>query len=139
MRANISLNIDLDRVPQLVRGLLVSEGTRLVGLVQQFNDDITTPLDELEFEKAVENIKDLRETLDDINIVLAQAENITVGYINKDEPQEDQAEAEAAMAENLMSRMQDKKMKDKYDSFLDRINTENIYSDPEDQAGEESE
>ena len=139
MRANISLNIDLDRVPQLVKGLLVSEGTRLVGLVQQFNDDITTPLDELEFEKVVENIKDLRETLDDINIVLAQAENITVGYINKDEPQEDQAEAEAAMAENLMSRMQDKKMKDKYDSFLDRINTENIYSDPEDQAGEESE
>tara|TARA_R100001082_G_scaffold110622_1_gene91080 strand:+ start:424 stop:843 length:420 start_codon:yes stop_codon:yes gene_type:complete len=139
MRANISLNIDLDRVPQLVRGLLVSEGTRLVGLVQQFNDDITTPLDELEFEKVVENIKDLRETLDDINIVLAQAENITVGYINKDEPQEDQAEAEAAMAENLMSRMQDKEMKDKYDSFLDRINTENIYSDPEDQAGEESE
>ena len=138
MRANISLNIDLDRVPQLVRGLLVSEGTRLVGLVQQFNDDITTPLDELEFEKVVENIKDLRETLDDINIVLAQAENITVGYINKDEPQEDQAEAEAAMAENLMSRMQDKEMKDKYDSFLDRINTENIYSDPEDQA-EESE
>ena len=110
-----------------------------MGLVQQFNDDITTPLDELEFEKVVENIKDLRETLDDINIVLAQAENITVGYINKDEPQEDQAEAEAAMAENLMSRMQDKKMKDKYDSFLDRINTENIYSDPEDQAGEESE
>ncbi len=139
MRANISLNIDLDRVPQLVKGLLVSEGTRLVGLVQQFNDDITTPLDELEFEKVVENIKDLRETLDDINIVLAQAENITVGYINKDEPQEDQAEAEAAMAENLMSRMQDKEMKDKYDSFLDRINTENIYSDPEDQAGEESE
>jgi len=139
MRANISLNIDLDRVPQLVRGLLVSEGTRLVGLVQQFNDDITTPLDELEFEKVVENIKDLRETLDDINIVLAQAENITVGYINKDEPQEDQAEAEAAMAENLMSRMQDKEMKDKYDSFLDRINTENIYSDPEDQADEESE
>tara|TARA_R100000234_G_scaffold39983_1_gene23940 strand:- start:586 stop:1005 length:420 start_codon:yes stop_codon:yes gene_type:complete len=139
MRANISLNIDLDRVPQLVRGLLVSEGTRLVGLVQQFNDDITTPLDELEFEKVVENIKDLRETLDDINIVLAQAENITVGYINKDEPQEDQAEAEAAMAENLMSRMQDKEMKDKYDSFLDRINNENIYSDPEDQAGEESE
>ena len=139
MRANISLNIDLDRVPQLVRGLLVSEGTRLVGLVQQFNDDITTPLDELEFEKVVENIKDLRETLDDINIVLAQAENITVGYINKDEPQEDQAEAEAALAENLMSRMQDKEMKDKYDSFLDRINTENIYSDPEDQAGEESE
>ena len=73
MRANISLNIDLDRVPQLVKGLLVSEGTRLVGLVQQFNDDITTPLDELEFEKAVENIKDLRETLDDINIVLAKA------------------------------------------------------------------
>ena len=139
MRANISLNIDLDRVPQLVRGLLVSEGTRLVGLVQQFNDDITTPLDELEFEKVVENIKDLRETLDDINIVLAQAENITVGYINKDEPQEDQAEAEAAMAENLMSRMQDKEMKDKYDSFLDRINNENIYSDPEDQADEESE
>ena len=139
MRANISLNIDLDRVPQLVRGLLVSEGTRLVGLVQQFNDDITTPLDELEFEKVVENIKDLRETLDDINIVLAQAENITVGYINKDEPQEDQAEAEAAMAENLMSRMQDKEMKDKYDSFLDRINTENIYNDPEDQADEESE
>ena len=139
MRANISLNIDLDRVPQLVRGLLVSEGTRLVGLVQQFNDDITTPLDELEFEKVVENIKDLRETLDDINIVLAQAENITVGYINKDEPQEDQADAEAAMAENLMNRMQDKEMKDKYDSFLDRINSENIYSDPEDQAGEESE
>ena len=139
MRANISLNIDLDRVPQLVRGLLVSEGARLVGLVQQFNDDITTPLDELEFEKVVQNIKDLRETLDDINIVLAQAENITVGYINKDEPQEDQAEAEAAMAENLMSRMQDKEMKDKYDSFLDRINTENIYSDPEDQADEESE
>jgi len=139
MRANISLNIDLDRVPQLVRGLLVSEGSRLVGLVQQFNDDITTPLDELEFEKVVENIKDLRETLDDINIVLAQAENITVGYINKDEPQEDQADAEAAMAENLMNRMQDKEMKDKYDSFLDRINSENIYSDPEDQAGEESE
>tara|TARA_R100000149_G_C5833754_1_gene108349 strand:- start:22 stop:441 length:420 start_codon:yes stop_codon:yes gene_type:complete len=139
MRANISLNIDLDRVPQLVRGLLVSEGTRLVGLVQQFNDDITTPLDELEFEKAVENIKDLRETLDDINIVLAQAENITVGYINKDEPQEDQAEADAAMTENLMSRMQSKEMKEKYDSFLDRINTENIYNDPEDQADEESE
>ena len=139
MRANISLNIDLDRVPQLVRGLLVSEGTRLVGLVQQFNDDITTPLDELEFEKVVENIKDLRETLDDINIVLAQAENITVGYINKDEPQEDQAEADAAMTENLMSRMQSKEMKEKYDSFLDRINTENIYNDPEDQADEESE
>jgi hypothetical protein len=139
MRANISLNIDLDRVPQLVKGLLVSEGTRLVGLVQQFNDDITTPLDELEFEKAVENIKDLRETLDDINIVLAQAENITVGYINKDEPQEDQAEADAAMTENLMSRMQSKEMKEKYDSFLDRINTENIYNDPEDQADEESE
>jgi len=110
-----------------------------VGLVQQFNDDITTPLDELEFEKVVENIKDLRETLDDINIVLAQAENITVGYINKDEPQEDQAEADAAMTENLMSRMQSKEMKEKYDSFLDRINTENIYNDPEDQADEESE
>jgi hypothetical protein len=30
-------------------------------------------------------------------------------------------------------------MKEKYDSFLDRINTENIYNDPEDQADEESE
>lgn len=139
MRANISLNIDLDRVPHLVKGLLVSEGARLVGLVQQFNDDITTPLDELEFEKVVENVRELRETLDDINVVLAQAENITVGYINKDEPEETQSEIDEAMTESLMNRMQDKEMKDKYDSFLDRINTENMYSDPEDQAGEESE
>jgi len=139
MRANISLNIDLDRVPHLVKGLLVSEGARLVGLVQQFNDDITTPLDELEFEKVVENVRELREPLDDINVVLAQAENITVSYINKDEPEETQSEIDEAMTESLMNRMQDKEMKDKYDSFLDRINTENMYSDPEDQAGEESE
>ena len=125
MRANISLNIDLERVPQLVRGLLLSEGARLAGLVQRFNDDVTTPLDELEFDKLVLNLQSLRETLEDINVVVAQAENITVGYMEKDNIQE----APDAMAESIKNRAQQgQDMQEKYVAFLDRINsTDNVH------------
>ena len=117
MRANISLNIDLERVPQLVRGLLLSEGARLAGLVQRFNDDVTTPLDELEFDKLVLNLQSLRETLEDINI--------TVGYMEKDNIQE----APDAMAESIKNRAQQgQDMQEKYVAFLDRINsTDNVH------------
>ena len=66
MRANISLNIDVDRVPDLVRGLLASEGTRLLKIVQAYNENIMDPLSEQDFELLFEQefIKNLPHQYD---------------------------------------------------------------------------
>jgi len=138
MRANINLNIDVDRVPDLVRGLLASEGTRLLKIVQAFNENIMNPLTEEDFELVVENLEDLQDILNDVNSVLAQSQNITAGYMSKDEPEE-----ESKISKSVKRRAKQAEMKKGFDAFLNKVNTQNVYNEPskdqddQEAAGEE--
>ncbi len=134
MRANISLNIDVDRVPDLVRGLLASEGTRLLKVVQAFNENIMEPLSEEDFELLIENLEDLQDILSDVNSVLAQSQNITAGYAEKDDDEE-----ESTISESVRKRAKQKEMKKGFDAFLNKVNTQNVYNEPEeDQSDQEA-
>lgn len=134
MRANINLNIDVDRVPDLVRGLLASEGTRLLQVVRAFNENIMNPLTEEDFELVVENLEDLQDILNDVNSVLAQSQNITAGYMNKDEPEE-----ESKISKSVKRRAKQAEMKKGFDAFLNKVNTQNVYNEPsEDQDDQEA-
>ena len=133
MRANINLNIDVDRVPDLVRGLLTSEGTRLLELVRAYNENIMDPLAERDFGLVVENLEDLQDILSDVISVLAQSQNITAGYMNKDEPEE-----ESKISKSVRQRAEQAEMKKGFDAFLNKVNTQNIYNEPEDQSDQEA-
>ena len=133
MRANISLNIDVDRVPDLVRGLLTSEGTRLLELVRAYNENIMDPLAERDFGLVVENLEDLQDILSDVISVLAQSQNITAGYMNKDEPEE-----ESKISKSVRQRAEQAEMKKGFDAFLNKVNTQNIYNESEDQSDQEA-
>jgi len=134
MRANISLNIDVDRVPDLVRGLLTSEGTRLLELVRAYNENIMDPLAERDFGLVVENLEDLQDILSDVISVLAQSQNITAGYMNKDEPEE-----ESKISKSVRQRAEQAEMKKDFDAFLNKVNTQNVYNEPsEDQDDQEA-
>tara|TARA_R100000278_G_C5443880_1_gene154688 strand:+ start:218 stop:640 length:423 start_codon:yes stop_codon:yes gene_type:complete len=133
MRANISLNIDVDRVPDLVRGLLASEGTRLLKIVQAYNENIMDPLSEQDFELVIENLEDLQDILTDVNSVLAQSQNITAGYMQRDEPEE-----ESSISKSVRERAEQAERKRGFDRFLNKINTQNVYNEPsEDQDDQE--
>ena len=133
MRANISLNIDVDRVPDLVRGLLTSEGTRLLELVKAYNENIMDPLAEGDFGLVIENLEDLQDILSDVISVLAQSQNITAGYMNKDEPEE-----ESKVSKSVRQRAEQAEMKKGFDAFLNKVNTQNIYNESEDQSDQEA-
>lgn len=133
MRANISLNIDVDRVPDLVRGLLTSEGTRLLELVKAYNENIMDPLAEGDFGLVIENLEDLQDILSDVISVLAQSQNITAGYMNKDEPEE-----ESKISKSVRQRAEQAEMKKGFDAFLNKVNTQNIYNESEDQSDQEA-
>lgn len=133
MRANISLNIDVDRVPDLVRGLLTSEGTRLLELVKAYNENIMNPLAERDFGLVIENLEDLQDILSDVISVLAQSQNITAGYMNKDEPEE-----ESKISKSVRQRAEQAEMKKGFDAFLNKVNTQNIYNESEDQSDQEA-
>lgn len=133
MRANISLNIDVDRVPDLVRGLLTSEGTRLLELVKAYNENIMDPLAEGDFGLVIENLEDLQDILSDVISVLAQSQNITAGYMNKDEPEE-----ESKISRSVRQRAKQAEMKKGFDAFLNKVNTQNVYNESEDQSDQEA-
>ena len=135
MRANISLNIDVDRVPDLVRGLLASEGTRLLKIVQAYNENIMDPLSEQDFELVIENLEDLQDILTDVNSVLAQSQNITAGYMQRDE---DEPEEESSISKSVRERAEQAERKRGFDRFLNKVNTQNVYNEPsEDQDDQE--
>ena len=133
MRANISLNIDVDRVPDLVRGLLTSEGTRLLELVKAYNENVMDPLAEGDFGLVIENLEDLQDILSDVISVLAQSQNITAGYMNKDEPEE-----ESKISRSVRQRAKQAEMKKGFDAFLNKVNTQNVYNESEDQSDQEA-
>ena len=91
------------------------------------------PLAERDFGLVVENLEDLQDILSDVISVLAQSQNITAGYMNKDEPEE-----ESKISKSVRQRAEQAEMKKSFDAFLNKVNTQNIYNESEDQSDQEA-
>ncbi len=128
MRANINLNVHLDRVPTLATSMLANEGQRLVEIVKGYNESIMTPLSEDNIKESLENLDELREYLSDIDLMLAQAANILKGYEDREQKTEPE-EASTQMASNIKQRLEHT---EKFNSFLDKIaDQEIVVGDPD--------
>tara|TARA_Y100000592_G_scaffold2081_1_gene3252 strand:+ start:543 stop:959 length:417 start_codon:yes stop_codon:yes gene_type:complete len=121
--ASITLEVELEQLPAMIRSLLAQEGQRLVDLVNAYNNDIILPLqdkaednDGPDLPLAIENVDDLRRTLARVDSQLAQYHNLLKGYY-----QQKNASLMPETAEDLAEKMQ---TASKFNEFVNRIPTE---------------
>ena len=121
--ASITLEVELEQLPVMIRSLLAQEGQRLVDLVNAYNNDIILPLqdkaednDGPDLPLAIENVDDLRRTLARVDSQLAQYHNLLKGYY-----QQKNASLMPETAEDLAEKMQ---TASKFNEFVNRIPTE---------------
>ena len=121
--ASITLEVELEQLPTMIRSLLAQEGQRLVDIVNAYNNDIILPLQEKaedndgpDLPLAIENVDDLRRTLARVDSQLAQYHNLLKGYY-----QQKNASLMPETAEALAEKMQ---TASKFNEFVNRIPTE---------------
>ena len=85
--ASITLEVELEQLPSIVRSLLAQEGQRLVDIVNQYNNSIIVPLmpkaednDGPDLPLAIENVDDLRRLLAKVDLQLAQHHSLLKEY-----------------------------------------------------------
>lgn len=88
LMASIQFEAELERLPDIVRTLLVEEGNQLVKIVQNFNTNIVEPLQEKEDDPidvslALENLDELRQLLAKTDAQMAQYHSMLLGYYQK--------------------------------------------------------
>ena len=121
--ASITLEVELEQLPGMIRSLLAQEGQRLVDLVNAYNNDIILPLqdkaednDGPDLPLAIENVDELRRTLARVDSQLAQYHSLLKGYY-----QQKNASLMPETAEDLAEKMQ---TASKFNEFVNRIPTE---------------
>lgn len=121
--ASITLEVELEQLPAMIRSLLAQEGQRLVDVVNAYNNDIILPLqdkaednDGPDLPLAIENVDDLRQTLARVDSQLAQYHNLLKGYY-----QQKNASLMPATAEALAEKMQ---TASQFNDFANKIVTE---------------
>ena len=121
--ASITLEVELEQLPSIVRSLLTQEGQRLVEIVQEYNNSIIVPLqakaednDGPDLPLAIENVDDLRRLLAKVDSQLAQYHNLLKGYY-----QQKNASLMPETAEALANQMQ---TASKFNDFANRIAAE---------------
>jgi len=121
--ASITLEVELEQLPAMIRSLLAQEGQRLVDVVNAYNNDIILPLqdkaednDGPDLPLAIENVDDLRQILARVDSQLAQYHNLLKGYY-----QQKNASLMPATAEALAEKMQ---TASQFNDFANKIVTE---------------
>ena len=121
--ASITLEVELEQLPAIIRSLLAQEGQRLVDIVNEYNSSIIVPLlpkaednDGPDLPLAIENVDDLRRLLAKVDSQLAQYHNLLKGYYQQKNPS-----LMPAADESLVEKMQ---AASQFNDFANRIATE---------------
>ena len=129
--ASITLEVELEQLPSIIRSLLAQEGQRLISIVNAYNNEIILPLQEKaedndgpDLPLAIENVDDLRRTLAKVDSQLGQYHNLLKGYY-----QQKNASLMPATAEALAEKMQ---TASQFNDFANRIATETEEKDESD-------
>jgi len=134
LTASVSLEVSLDRLPDMVKSLLTEEGNQLVRIVQKFNEHIIVPLTEAEDDPVdipltIENIDDLRQIMAKVDMQLAQYSSLLRGYFQQTNellmPTPQPAPADSAEIQQQMDQAAN------FNEFVEKINDDETEEDEE--------
>ena len=131
VRANLSFSVEVDRTIELVRWLVSLEGTRLVKIVEGWNQTFDPEQDNDEMLAAMNKVK---LKLLDVSRMIEQYQNMVFGFLDQSNKEpEPETSAPDITVDQLKQKLQELEM---FNGFLDKINDQE--EEEEDGSGETS-
>ena len=131
VRANLSFSVEVDRTIELVRWLVSLEGTRLVKIVEGWNQTFDPEQDNDEMLAAMNKVK---LKLLDVSRMIEQYQNMVSGFLDQSSKEsEPETSAPDITVDQLKQKLQELEM---FNGFLDKIN--NQEEEEEDESDETS-
>ena len=118
LRANLTLSVDASRTMEVVRHLTTLEGKRLVKVVEGWGNYFSPENDNPEL---LEGFRQARSQLIDVVEMLAQYENMVVGFINQSSKPVT-APAPDITVDQLKEKVEEL---EKFSGFINKINEHN--------------
>ena len=131
VRANLSFSVEVDRTIELVRWLVSLEGTRLVKIVEGWNQTFDPEQDNDEMLAAMNKVK---LKLLDVSRMIEQYQNMVFGFLDQSNKEpEQETSAPDITVDQLKQKLQELEM---FNGFLDKINDQE--EEEEDESDETS-
>lgn len=131
VRANLSFSVEVDRTIELVRWLVSLEGTRLVKIVEGWNQTFDPEQDNDEMLAAMNKVK---LKLLDVSRMIEQYQNMVFGFLDQSNKEpEPKTSAPDITVDQLKQKLQELEM---FNGFLDKINDQE--EEEEDESDETS-
>ena len=131
VRANLSFSVEVDRTIELVRWLVSLEGTRLVKIVEGWNQTFDPEQDNDEMLAAMNKVK---LKLLDVSRMIEQYQNMVFGFLDQSSKElEPETSAPDITVDQLKQKLQELEM---FNGFLDKINDKE--EEEEDESDETS-
>ena len=131
VRANLSFSVEVDRTIELVRWLVSLEGTRLVKIVEGWNQTFDPEQDNDEMLAAMNKVK---LKLLDVSRMIEQYQNTVFGFLDQSNKEpEPETRAPDITVDQLKQKLQELEM---FNGFLDKINDQE--EEEEDESDETS-
>ena len=131
VRANLSFSVEVDRTIELVRWLVSLEGTRLVKIVEGWNQTFDPEQDNDEMLAAMNKVK---LKLLDVSRMIEQYQNMVFGFLDQSSKEpEPETSAPDITVDQLKQKLQELEM---FNGFLDKINDQE--EEEEDESDETS-
>ena len=131
VRANLSFSVEVGRTIELVRWLVSLEGTRLVKIVEGWNQTFDPEQDNDEMLAAMNKVK---LKLLDVSRMIEQYQNMVFGFLDQSNKEpEPKTSAPDITVDQLKQKLQELEM---FNGFLDKINDQE--EEEEDESDETS-
>jgi len=131
VRANLSFSVEVGRTIELVRWLVSLEGTRLVKIVEGWNQTFDPEQDNDEMLAAMNKVK---LKLLDVSRMIEQYQNMVFGFLDQSNKEpEPETSAPDITVDQLKQKLQELEM---FNGFLDKINDQE--EEEEDESDETS-
>ena len=126
VRANLSFSVEVNRTIELVRWLVSLEGTRLVKIVEGWNESFEPGQDNNELLAAMDKTK---LQLLDVSRMIEQYQNMVVGFLDRsDKKPEPETNMPDITVEQLKQKLQEL---ERFNGFIDKINEQEEEEDDE--------
>ena len=126
VRANLSFSVEVNRTVELVRWLVSLEGTRLVKIVEGWNESFEPGQDNNELLAAMDKTK---LQLLDVSRMIEQYQNMVVGFLDQSDKK---PEPETSMPDITVEQLKQKLQElERFNGFIDKINEQEEEEDNE--------
>ena len=126
VRANLSFSVEVNRTIELVRWLVSLEGTRLVKIVEGWNESFEPGQDNNELLAAMDKTK---LQLLDVSRMIEQYQNMVAGFLDQSDKK---PEPETSMPDITVEQLKQKLQElERFKGFIDKINEQEEEEDNE--------